>query len=181
MDARVFWRGDLSSFVLPLRVEPDDVGGIAFDLSALRDRAVARMTTNAAEHVLFAEAGRRLQLTVRGDLVGHGRVFAEISDHPSLEKRMLLLRRLMGLIEHGSLPPQLYRADPRQRRLSFVLQALDGWLVQAPQRLIAAALFDTNAAVTEWRTPASVMRDHVRRAITRGRWLMEGGYLSLLR
>lgn len=66
-------------------------------------------------------------------------------------------------------------------RLTIVLQALDGNLAGATQREIAIALLGRARVERDWRDARGHLRDVVRRAIRRGRALMNGGYLKLLR
>ena len=81
-----------------------------------------------------------------------------------------------GWLSHRYFPP-----EPRGRRLSVVLQALDGYLAGASYREIARALFGPIRTEADWSNPGDHLRDHVRRAIKRGRSLMEGGYRQFLR
>lgn len=66
-------------------------------------------------------------------------------------------------------------------RLVLVLRALDGSLSGAKQRQIAEALFGQARVRRDWRDPRGNLRDITRRAIRRGRFLMNRGYLQLLR
>lgn len=171
----------MSSFVLPLRSEPgaSPVPGIGQEFERLRRYAVAVVQSGTMQHVLLAHRGRRLQLAVRGgDLFTSHCLFTDIPGPRDLERRLGLLRRFNCLVARGEFP---MRPDPRARRLGFALQVLDGWLAHAPQREIARAVLDRRDVDEDWRDCASPLRDRLRFAIRRGRWLMEGGYLSLLR
>ncbi|MBL8699441.1 MAG: DUF2285 domain-containing protein [Alphaproteobacteria bacterium] len=66
-------------------------------------------------------------------------------------------------------------------RLGVVLQALDGALAGASQREIAVELFGAARVRRDWGPDGGDLRDVVRRAIRRGRYLLNGGYLGLLR
>jgi hypothetical protein len=59
------------------------------------------------------------------------------------------------------------------------LQALDGALLGASHRDIAAALFGYKEGVLRWHADGDV-RARVRHLVRRGRSLMNGGYLALL-
>ena len=63
----------------------------------------------------------------------------------------------------------------------IVLQALDGALAGAAQREIATAIFGAGRTKRAWCDAGGHLRDTIRRAIRRGRFLMKGGYLGLLR
>lgn len=49
------------------------------------------------------------------------------------------------------------------------------------QRQIAATLVGEERAEADWRHPGQHLRDRVRRAVRRGHFLVNGGYLALLR
>ncbi|WP_425374799.1 DUF2285 domain-containing protein [Mesorhizobium tamadayense] len=57
-----------------------------------------------------------------------------------------------------------------------MLQALDGSLAGASHQEIAIALFGRRRVEEGWSHPGNHIRDQVRRAIQRGRYLMGGGY-----
>lgn len=71
-------------------------------------------------------------------------------------------------------------ADPRGQRLAVILTALDGSLNELSQREIASMMIGARSDA-DWRHPGQHLRDRVRRAVKRGRALMNGGYLALLR
>jgi hypothetical protein len=85
------------------------------------------------------------------------------------------------LVKHRTLRRSLYFPHPRGRRLAYVLQALDGSLAGAPHREKAIAMFGERRVRHDWSDPRNHLRDQVRRAIARGRALMSGGYLQLLK
>ena len=58
---------------------------------------------------------------------------------------------------------------------------LDGSLAGASHRNIAIALFGPERVEADWNDPGENLRDRVRRAVKRGRDLMNGGYLKFLR
>jgi hypothetical protein len=61
-----------------------------------------------------------------------------------------------------------------------VLRALDGALAGASHREIAEALFGQRRIQVDWAEPGENLRDRIRRAIWRGRSLMDGGYRDFL-
>jgi len=95
-----------------------------------------------------------------------------------ITRRLHALECLNLLRGDGRLPGRLFPPDPRGARLAFVLQALDGFLAGAPQREIAVALFGAQRVQADWSDPGNHLRDRVRRAIRRGRTLMNGGYFQ---
>jgi hypothetical protein len=95
--------------------------------------------------------------------------------------RLRALACLNDLWLFKRLDRRYFPPDSRGGRFAIVLRALDGWRQGATHRDIAVALFGENRVETDWRHPGSHLRDRVRRAIHRGRWLMESGYQKLLR
>jgi hypothetical protein len=166
--AVVDWR---SSHATPFHLR--DVAGDAFVLDCHA----------GIQHLLIVNAHRAVQLAVRGtSLLRPSYLLTELSVPPSKERLRLAaiadFNALMGSVRH-----------PRKRALSFqscdrfrlVLQALDGFLARASQREIAEALFGISRVRRDWCDAGGHMRDRVRRAVRRGRTLMNGGYRSLLR
>lgn len=183
LDAKILWRQDISSFVLPLRADGSHGadGATTFDLSRLRHRVAAQTSDAAAQHVLFLEQGRRLQIMVYGDDVfGRVRLFAQTPCHvDSVKRHASLLHRLTDFLAHDRLAPDLYPPEPRGRRLVVVLRVLDGWLAETAQRVIGSTVFNDDDR-QGWRDCPCPLRDRVRLTLRRGRWLMDGGYRTLL-
>ncbi len=183
-DAAVFWQPDLSSCVLPVLAVPARAPtDIPFITAAnLRCRMAVFATSRSLQHVVFLTAGRRLQLAVRGgDIRDRVRLLTDaVIERRAINHRLRLIERLADLAASGDLSPRLYPPEPRGRRLRIVLQALDGALAGASQQEIAAALFGARRAEADWRDPRGHLRDQVRRAIARGRFLMQRGYLGFL-
>ena len=63
----------------------------------------------------------------------------------------------------------------------MVILALDGALAGAAYRDSAIALFGQARVEREWDNRNGFLRDRIRRAVKRGRDLMNGGYLKFLR
>ncbi len=184
-EACCLWLPHTSSLVLRVRAEhrctaPD---AVAQDLSALGARAALHLTDGAVQHLLFAEEGRRLQLLVQGEmLVGPVFLATDCLFAPAaLGRRILQLRRLSEFIAQGRLVPTLYPPDPRARRMNTILRALDGSLAQVPLRAIAEAVFEPQDVAGGQRRSTACLKQAVRRAVKHGRWLMQDGYLSLLK
>lgn len=182
-DARqavVLWQPDLSSFVLPLRAESRRGSNAPPPFEHLRAKASAVVNDNCIQHVLFTQHSQRLQLAVRGgDLFSADELFTDVPS-ARLEQRLALLRRLNRLAAQGDIG-QTRAGDSCQRRLQFVLRALDGADGGASQQEIAEVLFDSRDIKNDWDSPTGALRHQVRRAIYRGTWLRNGGYLRLLR
>ncbi|MER9223599.1 DUF2285 domain-containing protein [Mesorhizobium sp. M0644] len=87
---------------------------------------------------------------------------------------------LNGLRSTGRLQSRFFPTEPRRTRLRRVLRALDGSIAGAPHREIGLALFGRTRVEQDWADPGDHLRDSVRRAVRRGRSLINGGYKRFL-
>jgi hypothetical protein len=126
-------------------------------------------------------SGRTLQLAVVGaDIACPVRITTAIPVRVQrFTAHLRMAKCLHELCSKGRLPRD--RPHPGRRRLRIVLQALDGWLAGASHRDISCALFGDKRTKADWTDPSGHLRDTTRRAILRGRLLMNGGYKALLR
>ncbi len=183
-DASVFWSPDPSSHVLPIAAEralrlPDTD---RLDLSMLSCRITILTIGDGRQQVLLTDGDRSLQLTVSGaSLLEPVRLStAALWPASMMKQRLNGLECLNSLRSTGRLPARLFPAEPRRARLRWVLRALDGSIAGAPHRNIAVALFGKPRVDRDWADPGDHLRDIVRRAVRRGRSLMNGGYRQLL-
>ena len=182
-EANVMWRREACGAVLPLAAVKLPADGTSRQLSF--EQMNCRVTIHAEDdrkHVLFAQDGRFLQLEVTGT----AELDAAMLVTPALPvcklatSRLLGVKRLSDVITHGELRSSLYPRERRAQRLVRVVQALDGWLSEAPYREIGAALFGAARVERDWHHPGNHLRDQVRRAIGYGRALMDGGFSRFL-
>jgi len=153
-----------------------DLAQLACDITILRSGP-------DEHHVLLKKDNRRLQLVVRGRTVIEPiqLTMDVIWSDRDVKNRLASIQALNLLVQTGSFPKSFDPPDPRSARLKLVLQALDGARVGASHREIACALFGSERVDRDWSDPGNHLRDRVRRAIKRGRYLMHGGYKGLLR
>jgi hypothetical protein len=153
-----------------------------FDLDQLSCRSTVVKTAVGKQHLLLCYGDRDLQLSVLGESILKPVRFSADALWPAddIRRRLRALECLNALCMTGRLPARLYLPDPRGARLRLVLQALDGSLSGAPQREIATAVFGKARVEADWAHPGDHLRDRVRRAVRRGRSLMNGGYRSFL-
>lgn len=183
MTARVFWDPAVCPHTLPLAA-PDGSGRRRALLRVLDHVTCQRVVLHTADgaHVLFFEQGRPLQLFFRtmGSYDSFGLVTDAVVRPKDLAIRLRSLACFNELLVLGRILPRHFRPDPRGRRLSTALQALDGDQSGATHREIAVALYGRRFVDADWADPRENLRDMVRRAIRRGRAIMSGGYLQLL-
>jgi hypothetical protein len=102
----------------------------------------------------------------------------EKADAPA---RLQAIERFSRLVHNRRVDCRHSGEGSGSARFAFVLQALDGFLMNWSQREIAERLFGVARVRRDWRHPGGHMRDAVRRAIRRGKRLMESDYRLLLR
>ncbi|UCI32002.1 DUF2285 domain-containing protein [Mesorhizobium sp. B4-1-4] len=153
------------------------------DLGALSCHAVVLVEREGGDqHILLQQEGYQLQLALtEGSLLEPARLVTEaVFPTEWTRQRLNALACLNHLHAKGKLAAKYFPVEPRNRRMSFALRALDGALAGAPHRDIAMALFGHARVQADWNDPGDHLRDRIRRAIGRGHWLMNGGYRGLL-
>ncbi|WP_245420725.1 MULTISPECIES: DUF2285 domain-containing protein [Mesorhizobium] len=155
---------------------------LPFELSALPCRATVLLSAGKGQHVLLRGTKHTLQLAVSGaDILHPVCLRTEAIWSAMLSKhRLSALECLNALCLGQHLPARLFRREKRGARLSFVLRALDGSLAGASHRDLAEALIGQGRVHADWRDPRGHLRDRIRRAVSRGRALMNGGYKDFL-
>lgn len=184
MSARVFWDPHDCAHVLFTEAELADPARAfpPFDLSAFSCGASVLLAPDGCQHVLLKDECRSLQLAVSGpSVLRPSRLSVDAMVSPRrLKFHLNALQCLNDLSGSGSLKARYFPPEPRAQRLRVVVQALDGWLAGASHREIAIALFRQSRVNRDWADPRGHLRDQVRRAIRRGRYLMDGGYRQFL-
>lgn len=185
LDAEVFWRMKVCRQILPLAAGAMRPGTAAETLNV--EKLQCRTTiyplgVEDRQEVLFAQAGRFLQLAVFGSVPLSEALLLTpaLPSLPYCESRLLAVRRFTDLIKHGTMRPSLYQRERRAPRLMLVAQALDGWLARASYRDIGIALFGAASVERDWSHSGNHLRDRVRRAIGHGRTLANDGYRGFL-
>jgi hypothetical protein len=185
LDSGILWQPDNSPSVLQLRTDWGRATPAVetVNLDDLRERAAVIESAGTVHHLLFREDGRRLQLAIHcRALRGRISLLAEAPLGLAASKQHLsLMTRLADFLANGQLAARLYPPEARGRRLAVVLRALDAWLAKSPQRAIGRTVFDSDDIDHDWRDCDCPLRDRVRLTLRRGRWLLAGGYQTLLR
>ncbi|CDX53847.1 conserved hypothetical protein [Mesorhizobium plurifarium] len=170
--------------MLPVVAEPVSSSPAmpAFEPASLPCRAIVLRLVDGGQHLLMHSAGRQLQLAVSGSsIVGPVRLRTNaIWTAGELRQRLWALECLNSLVARGRWPKRLFPPEARGSRLRFVLRALDGSVAGASYRDIAEALIGHTRVRADWTDPRDHLRDRIRRAVTRARLLMNGGYLDFL-
>jgi hypothetical protein len=183
--ARPIWRRGAFADILPLHASApiDATALLRFGKTKPRFQvSVVPDSDNGFVHVLMAQAGRFLQIEMRPqrDLSQDAFLTPALAKDRPIPRQLLSLRRLDDALAHGELRPQLYPADRRADRFARILLTLDGVLANARHREIASSLYGADRVDRDWTQGGTHLRDHVRRAATNGRQLMESGFSRLL-
>lgn len=182
LDAIVFWQPRVCTDILDLQVS-----ALATDCqtdTVLRETVAqaVKLRSPGCRHLLLCDGLFRLQLRLRGQFRLNGRLVMPVTfPRSALKARLRLLSCFHEFLHTGKLAAKYFPKDPRRLRFLMVLRALDGENASASHREIAVALFGLDRVKASWNDPRGHMRDNVRRALKRGRTLMKGGYVRLLR
>jgi len=179
--ASVFWCPDICLGVLRLKAELAK-GGDGFTLHNIHSPSVVLELKDGGQHILFAHDGCWLQIAIEGaDILKPGKFSLSLSqDRRTSQETRRLLRCFDDLRFSGRIMSSHFQPTAHGRRLRFVLQALDGLLGGADQREIAVALIGKKRVEADWRHPIRSLPDRIRRTISRGCFLMRGGYRRFL-
>jgi hypothetical protein len=182
LDAPVLWRPEVYPAVLPVQVCDGSGRTDSLALPFAGCNSVILVEADGREHLLLQQGYRAIQLACTGLSLRSGSIaFAhQLEGFRDLRAKLTTLSRLEALHRLGVFPSSLFPSEPRARRLAQVLQALHGWLAGASQREIAEVLFGRARVASEWRHPGAYLADQTRRAIARGKSLMQGGYKQFL-
>jgi len=151
-------------------------------LEAFACRKVVLSLRSGPDQLLLCDGGKRVQVNCLGStaLGDAAAILPLIALGRNFERQTLNIRRLIHLYAAGEAPDHLFKPDCKGVRLEKVLTALDGWLRGDTLRDIAAALYGERVVAEDWAPEGGYLIDRVRRSIKRGRYLMQGGYKSLL-
>ena len=180
--ANVFWLPSRNTAVLRMHAVPANAKLDTALFNLRRQPCPVSLLTmpGNTQHVLFHGSGHGIRLAVSGaSLLEPVYLLADsILGRREAKPRIEALRRYNDFIAGMPSPSP---ANEQTARLRNVLQALDGSLAGVSNRDIALALFGVDRVEADWNDPGENMRDRVRRAVKRGRDLMNGSYLKFLR
>ncbi|HEV2898206.1 MAG TPA: DUF2285 domain-containing protein [Pseudaminobacter sp.] len=180
----MFWDPRGCPHILLAAAEPvgRERGFELLDLSSLSCGKDILLTPAGVQHVLLRQDCRNLQIAVSGaSVLRPFRLCVDvIVPTRRLKFHLAALQWLNDIHGSGRLATACFPPEPRGGRLRNVLQALDGSLAGASHQEIAIALFGRRRVEEDWSHPGGYLRDQVRRAVRRGRYLMAGGYRQFL-
>ncbi len=167
-----------------IAIAPDPSLGIpVFTLERACLAGALLFAESGRQHLVIRQGLRQLQLSVLGANL-RAPVHILPADPGISAVRPAQIQAwcaLRDLLHTGRFSNCALRPRRALQRLYQVLTALDGWRAGWPHRDIALALFGNARVDRDWADPHGCLRDRVRRAIARGRYLGAAGYLQLLK
>jgi hypothetical protein len=177
--ARVVWLPHLNPATVVVAQAPDEFSD-ARPINELTP-AFSRRATDS-EHWLIDHGGDALSLALIDGADAALPAAAVIPLDGSLPMRIEALRHLWeAMTGHvsGRTPDGL--TAQQRSRLRLILRSLDGWLADCSYREIAKVLFGPDSVPAGRAWPSHRLHGQIRRLCDRGRDLMNGAYLDLLR
>lgn len=109
-------------------------------------------------------------------------LLAEAIQSPRMLKHQLQVFEYFNvLFAGGTVRRKQFLVNVPSQRLCLSLHILDGRVAWASYRDIAIALFGPDRVNEDWNGPGDHFKNRIRRAAQRGSFLMQGGYLALLK
>lgn len=182
LEGAVFWQSDADDSIVrvsaPLRPPPS--GSSLVDFKRLNAEVMVLKLDNGCEHVRVAFGAHSFALEVKeGSVLGPPVYLKCYVDLGSAHAQLQTLHRLFAIWRQEQFRKKDIRLDQRRFRWLLALHALDLEKAGLSQREIADRLID-EAVGLKWREKGDALRSRVRRIITLGRDLRDGGYLQLL-
>ena len=183
--ASVVWNPTVTNRVLDVVALRPKAGfrGHVLDLEFIAAEKTLFLASDGTQQLLLRDGMHSLQLNVSGVRIDEPvTLFVDTAvpeDHSDTQIRLLECFR--KLRTSGALPTECFVPHVYARRAERVLMALDGYLAGISYREIAVAMFGAARVARDWSDRGEHMRDTVRRAISRGLVLMNGGYQMFLR
>ena len=137
---------------------------------------------DGSHHLLFGKSCPTIQILVRSADIAepvHFLVNAVVASS-DVKSHLRSVERFSGLITGMSVPSNSLLRGSKWQRLGLILRVLDGRLAGASYREIAIGLFGRNRVERDWDQSDNHLKNRIRRAAQRGKFLMEGGYRDFL-
>lgn len=136
---------------------------------------------DGSEHVRIASGSHSISLEVTDGTVLNGpvRLISLIENFRTVPAQIQTLERLHTLWRLRKFRKKDFRPDRRNQRWLLALRALDLDSAEYSHREIANIILTEDDPMT-WRRDKNLLRARVRRLISLGRELRDGGYLAIL-
>lgn len=123
------------------------------------------MSDQKADRICFSDGLRHLRIDVENDRPSRGPVTLQIEagDLQSLAITLQPLARLNRLWRSKVFPTAMFGTSAQTTKAAVLLRVFDGLQAGASHREIAAAIFGTKWAESEWRKRSDFLRLRVQR------------------
>jgi hypothetical protein len=184
MQARLLWDARYDASVLPVEAlaAARTEAGI-FDPARLWPLMTIVAHPGGHEYVALSDGHRRIRLDVIRGTLRDGPVHLryKLAGLTELEAKILTLRRLLALYGLGRFARYLHPSDRFAPRWVAALRAYDAVGQGASQRDIAMTLYGDRSTALGRENGSDFLRLRVQRLVRMGRYMVAGGYLTLLR
>lgn len=180
-EARPVWSAVAHPWVVQATAQSSNADEDVLDLERLG--ALARIVTSTgAERLLLSDGFRSIRLDLHGSGIGRSavRLSYELAGIQSLERPLLILRRLRALVLSGHFCDSLHPKSCRARRLVQVLRAHDALRAGASQAEIAQVLLRQSLERSRWRIHSPSIRSRAQRLVRAAKEMESGGFWRLL-
>jgi len=153
-----------------------------FDLARFWSLATIVVHPEGGERVVLSDGYCRVRIDVICGTLREGPVSLryELRGLAGVEAKILTLRRLLALCRFGRFAHNLHPQERLAPRWVAALRVHDGVGQGASQREIAAVLYGEKSAVLGRNNGSDFLRLRVQRLVKTGRYMVSGGYLTLL-
>ncbi len=183
----IFWSAEHLRASLPVLVRGAPADGklrLNVDLSKLATLRGILIDPFGTEHIVLRAGYHTLTLRAHGMTVLEGPVnltflVEGIEGVADAARLLRLARTLLDPTQISKLNAN--RRAPWYRKLREALLALDLYQTGVSQREVAAVMFGKSRADEAWQKGDTSLKQQVHRAVSKGRALADGQYLTLLR
>lgn len=180
-DARPIWTASRHPWVIGAFAERSTPDPDSFALNQFAD--FARMVVlSGGQRLLLSDGYRSIRLDVTGVPLECSavRLSFELAGIRSLERPLLVLRRLRSLALRGRFSVSLHSRVPQARRLVALLRTFDALQAGASHADIAARILSTNLERQAWRVHSPSLRSRAQRLAQGARRMAEAEFWRLL-
>lgn len=179
--ARPVWAAARNPWVINAHAERSSSPGDCLNLDQLAQ--FAKLFINSGpQHLLLSDGFRSIRLDIGGASLASGPVEVKftLQGVRTLERSLIVLRRLRSVAEQQRFVDSLYPPVRRARRLIALLRTHDALEAGASQADIAEALLSNGFDRKRWRTISPSIRSQVQRLVRSARDMANGAFWNLL-
>ena len=180
-EARPVWIAAAHPWVVRAAAEWSGNDEDALDLGRLGP-AVTLVFSTDAERLLLTDGYRSIRLDLSGSGIARSpvRLSYELAGIETLERPLLVLRRLRALAITGRFRPSLHPRFRRAHRMVQLLRTHDALRAGASQADIAQVLLRQNLERSRWRIHSPSIRSQAQRLVAAARHMSKSGFWRLL-